>query len=230
MAACIISASWPGGPDRAAGLVRIWGVVLLCAVRTNIYVLHKSGRPESDRVQAAYVLSRDSRVNQRQYWDICLRKPLPGLARYVIAEALTAEGGDGRPAPMAWPSPRARLAWTGSGCFWFAPWPTPQARVRWSRARPWSKLPSTRTRQSPSGPATPWRRGCPAGCRGHQLRGRWRWSVSRTRRSPPRRPQGQRRRASPMPRPRDALGSERATRKPPLWKVDKFEGGRLVHE
>jgi hypothetical protein len=57
----------------------------------NIYVLHDARRPEAERIEAAYALSHDSRVNQRQRWDICLRKSLPPLARYVVAEGLTAD-------------------------------------------------------------------------------------------------------------------------------------------
>jgi hypothetical protein len=68
-----------------------WGAWSHRVVWTNIYILHDRHRPEAERVQAAYALSRDPRVNQRQYWDICLRTPLPGLARYLVAEALTAE-------------------------------------------------------------------------------------------------------------------------------------------
>lgn len=57
----------------------------------NVYILHDESRPDSERIEAAYRLSRDPKVNQRQLWDIALRKPLPPLARYVVAEALTAE-------------------------------------------------------------------------------------------------------------------------------------------
>lgn len=57
----------------------------------NVYILHDETRPEAERIEAAYRLSRDPKVNQRQLWDIALRKPLPPLARYLVAEALTAE-------------------------------------------------------------------------------------------------------------------------------------------
>jgi hypothetical protein len=57
----------------------------------NVYILHDESRPESERIEAAYRLSHDPKANQRQLWDITLRKPLPPLARYVVAEALTAE-------------------------------------------------------------------------------------------------------------------------------------------
>ncbi|AGA25930.1 hypothetical protein [Singulisphaera acidiphila] len=66
-------------------------------VWSNVYVLHDDSRPEVDRVRAALALSRDSRVNQRQRWDICLRTPLPALARYVLAESLTAEAASADP-------------------------------------------------------------------------------------------------------------------------------------
>jgi hypothetical protein len=78
-----------------------WGAWSLRAVWSNVYTLHDRGRTEADRVAAAYALSRDPRVNQRQYWDICLRKPLPELARYVVAEALTAEAASADPRAYA---------------------------------------------------------------------------------------------------------------------------------
>jgi hypothetical protein len=74
-----------------------WGAWSLRDVWANIYVLHDRRRSEADQVRAAYALSRDPRVNQRQYWDICLRRPLPALARYVLAEALTAEAASADP-------------------------------------------------------------------------------------------------------------------------------------
>lgn len=61
------------------------------AVWTNVYVLHDENRPEQERVQAAYAIGRDPHVNQRQLWDICLRRSLPEIARYLLAEALTAD-------------------------------------------------------------------------------------------------------------------------------------------
>jgi hypothetical protein len=74
-----------------------WGAWSLRAVWSNIYTLHDGHRPEVERIQAAYALSRDPRVTPRQYWDMCLRKPLPELARYVLAEALTAEAATADP-------------------------------------------------------------------------------------------------------------------------------------
>ena len=57
----------------------------------NIYVLHDRRRPEAERINAAVALSRDRRVTPRQLWDMTLRKDLPPLARYVVAEALPAQ-------------------------------------------------------------------------------------------------------------------------------------------
>jgi hypothetical protein len=74
-----------------------WGAWSMRAVWSNVYVLHDRTRPEAERIAAAYALSRDPRVNQRQYWDICLRRPLPALARYLLAEALTAEAAASDP-------------------------------------------------------------------------------------------------------------------------------------
>lgn len=63
----------------------------LRAVFRGIYVLHDETRPEAERIDAAYGLSLDGSVTQRQYWDIAFRKRLPPLARYLMAEALTSE-------------------------------------------------------------------------------------------------------------------------------------------
>ena len=82
-----------------AGLVVVVGLVSwfaigvwsLRAVWSDIYILHDESRPVAERVQAAYALGRDPRVTPPQRWEMCLRKPLPELARYVLAESLTAE-------------------------------------------------------------------------------------------------------------------------------------------
>jgi hypothetical protein len=74
-----------------------WAAWTLRSVWVNVYVLHDAGRSDAERVDAAYGLSRDPRLNQRQFWDISLRKTLPPLARYVLAEALTAEAAESDP-------------------------------------------------------------------------------------------------------------------------------------
>jgi hypothetical protein len=78
-----------------------WSAWSLRAVWGNVYRLHKSNLTEAERIEAAYALSRDSRVNSQQRWDIALRKPLPPLARYLLAEAWTADTATGDPAGFA---------------------------------------------------------------------------------------------------------------------------------
>lgn len=74
-----------------------WGAWTLRSVWVHVYVLHDASQTEDDRVEAAYALGQDGRVNQRQLWDIAMRKPLPTLARYVVAESLTGEAATADP-------------------------------------------------------------------------------------------------------------------------------------
>ena len=68
-----------------------WDAWSLRGVWQNVYVLHDEKRPADERIRAAYALSRDARVVSQQRWDIALRKPLPDLARYLVAESLTTD-------------------------------------------------------------------------------------------------------------------------------------------
>jgi hypothetical protein len=74
-----------------------WSAWSLRNVWTNVYVLHDPHRPERERIAAAFALAHDPRVNQRQLWDTALNRRLPPLARYVVAEALTAEAASADP-------------------------------------------------------------------------------------------------------------------------------------
>jgi hypothetical protein len=67
---------------------RMWS---LRDVWTNIYVLHDADKPEEARVQAAFDLSRDPRVEQGQLWEMSLRRGLPDLARYILGEGVGAD-------------------------------------------------------------------------------------------------------------------------------------------
>ena len=67
------------------------GVWELRDVGARIYVLHDPKRSEPDRIQAAFELSRDSRVNDSQLMEMSLRRDLPGLARYLLAEAVSTD-------------------------------------------------------------------------------------------------------------------------------------------
>ena len=60
-------------------------------VWSNIYILHDASVPEEKRVQAAFTLSRDPRVEQNQLWDLSLNRRLPELARYLLAEGIGPE-------------------------------------------------------------------------------------------------------------------------------------------
>jgi hypothetical protein len=74
-----------------------YGVWSMRHVWRAIYVLHDEHHSEAERIEVAYTLGRDPRLNQRQLWEMSLRKPLPSLARYALAEALTAEATSADP-------------------------------------------------------------------------------------------------------------------------------------
>ena len=74
-----------------------WGVWSLRDVWRDVYVLHDPSRPEAERLDAAYRLSRDPDATERQLYDISLRRELPDAARYLAAEALSAEAMTGDP-------------------------------------------------------------------------------------------------------------------------------------
>ena len=67
------------------------GVWNLRGVGTDIYVLHDRSRPESDRVQAAFRLSRDARVGDAERMNMSLERDLPDLARYLLAEVVSTD-------------------------------------------------------------------------------------------------------------------------------------------
>jgi hypothetical protein len=81
-------------------------------VWAGIYVLHDRKEPEEKRLQAAYWLSRDARMEQKQLWELSLRRGLPDLARLVLADGvgpdLVAEDPQGYVSAVArspdWPS------------------------------------------------------------------------------------------------------------------------------
>lgn len=83
----------------AIGLIAFMGLIVWFAwsawtmrdVWASVYTLHDASRSEADRINAARMLAADSRVNQRQLYDISLRRDLPPLARAIAAQALTSE-------------------------------------------------------------------------------------------------------------------------------------------
>jgi hypothetical protein len=60
-------------------------------VWADVYILHDRARPVRDRVQAAVRLSQGPRLNDVQLMEMSLRRDLPELARYLLAEAVTTE-------------------------------------------------------------------------------------------------------------------------------------------
>lgn len=67
---------------------RVWS---LRDVWAKIYVLNDAREPEARRIQAAFSLGHDPRVEQRQLWDLSLRRGLPELARAILAAGIGAE-------------------------------------------------------------------------------------------------------------------------------------------
>ncbi len=63
-------------------------VYKLRAVWRDVYVLHDETRSNPDRIQAAWRLAHNPEVTPTQVWEMALRKPVPTLARYILAESL----------------------------------------------------------------------------------------------------------------------------------------------
>lgn len=67
------------------------GVWRLRDLWTDIYRLNQPGLAETERVNAAWAVRHDRGVSQRQLWDLAMSRVPPPLARYLLAEGLTAE-------------------------------------------------------------------------------------------------------------------------------------------
>ncbi|WP_169972929.1 hypothetical protein [Tautonia rosea] len=78
-----------------------WGVWSLRDVWRDVYVLHDPNRGQEERVNAADRLARNPETTERQRYDIAIRRDLPDLARYLIAESLSAEAATGDPSAYA---------------------------------------------------------------------------------------------------------------------------------
>jgi hypothetical protein len=57
----------------------------------DVYVLNDARRPEGDRLDAALRLSRNPRLDDGARMEMALRKDLPGLARYLLAESVSTD-------------------------------------------------------------------------------------------------------------------------------------------
>ena len=133
---------------------RVWS---LRDVWAKIYVLNDARESEARRIQAAFSLGRDPRVEQRQLWDLSLRRGLPELARDILAEGigadLVAEDPQGYVTAVArspdWPD-WLRLRWPGR-------WPTRRRGDMRSRASDSASSAGSPTRFFASGLSTPLR-------------------------------------------------------------------------
>jgi hypothetical protein len=68
--------------------LRLWN---LRDVWTDVYVLHDAAHSDVDRVRAAFRLAGDPRVNDAQRMEMCLRRDVPDLARYLLAESISTD-------------------------------------------------------------------------------------------------------------------------------------------
>jgi hypothetical protein len=60
-------------------------------VFADVYLLHDSTRPEAERVQAAFRLTQNGRLNDTQLMQMGLERDLPDLARYLLAESVSTD-------------------------------------------------------------------------------------------------------------------------------------------
>ena len=67
---------------------RVWS---LRDIWAKVYVLIDAREPEALRIQAAFSLGHDPRVEQKQLWDLSLRRGIPEFARDILAEGIGAE-------------------------------------------------------------------------------------------------------------------------------------------
>jgi hypothetical protein len=58
---------------------------------SDVYTLSDPSRPERERVEAAFRLGGNPRVDDAQKMELGLRKDLPDLARYILAESVSTE-------------------------------------------------------------------------------------------------------------------------------------------
>jgi hypothetical protein len=60
-------------------------------VFTDVYLLHDATRPEAERARTAFRLTRNANLNDTQLMQMSLERDLPGLARYLLAEAVSTD-------------------------------------------------------------------------------------------------------------------------------------------
>lgn len=60
-------------------------------VWVEVYALHDAKRTDAARIESALRLSHDPRLGDHQLMEICLRRDLPDLARYLLAESISTD-------------------------------------------------------------------------------------------------------------------------------------------
>ena len=93
-----------GGLVVTLGLLAYFGLGVggLRPTLRAIYRLHDARLPTAGRIEAAYALRHDPKFTPRQAYDIAVGgRTLPPLARYLVAESLTAEAARGDPRAYA---------------------------------------------------------------------------------------------------------------------------------
>jgi len=80
-----------GGLIVSVGLVAtfFYGLYQTRDLWAAVYVLHDPQATDPARYEAAWLIAHSPDANDRQRMDFALRKDLPALARYIIAEGLT---------------------------------------------------------------------------------------------------------------------------------------------
>src|SRR5208282_2090035 len=125
---------------------RVWS---LRDVWAKIYVLNDAGEPEARRIQAAFSLGHDPRVEQRQLWDLSLRRGLPELARDILAEGIGPE--------LVAEDPQGYVTAVARSPDWPGRWPTRRREDMRSLARVSASSAGWTTRFFASGLSTPLR-------------------------------------------------------------------------
>ena len=92
----------------------------------DVYTLSSTTRPEEERVQAAFRLSGNPRLDDTQKMALTLRRDLPDLARYLLAESVSTELVARDPRSFTMLVARVRAGPTGYGSSCRGGWDTPR--------------------------------------------------------------------------------------------------------
>ena len=122
---------------------RFWS---LRDVWTDVYVLHDPAHSDLDRIARAQRLAGDPRVNDDQRMEICLRRDVPDLARYLLAESVSTDAVARDPRSFSLTVARSPVGLTGCGYCLRGSWRMGPLADTPSRAKRFQSLPATRIR------------------------------------------------------------------------------------